>query len=215
MVLRFRGIFISLISLLIFVVFFYFSITNIIKKPINIINFIDSDLNHDFEIEIANHLNDINNFVRDYLFIESHILKQKNNEVNIKIQIKKAFALNNFTNEVIFIDNTKAPIKYFKSDYLDTIKLVDISKNSIHINGYLNEHFQTLSTLFSIDQIEYIDDRRYNLILSNGRIVMLPKIIDQNLLFFIKKNIDLIDKSTNYNQYLDLRNFHNKTIRLK
>ncbi len=215
MVLRFRGIFISLISLLIFVVFFYFSITNIIKKPINIINFIDSDLHHDFEIEIANHLNDINNFVRDYLFIESHILKQKNNEVNIKIQIKKAFALNNFTNEVIFIDNTKAPIKYFKSDYLDTIKLVDISKNSIHINGYLNEHFQTLSTLFSIDQIEYIDDRRYNLILSNGRIVMLPKIIDQNLLFFIKKNIDLIDKSTNYNQYLDLRNFHNKTIRLK
>ena len=147
MVLRFRGIFISLISLLIFVVFFYFSITNIIKKPINIINFIDSDLNHDFEIEIANHLNDINNFVRDYLFIESHILKQKNNEVNIKIQIKKAFALNNFTNEVIFIDNTKAPIKYFKSDYLDTIKLVDISKNSIHINGYLNEHFQTLSKL--------------------------------------------------------------------
>ena len=44
---------------------------------------------------------------------------------------------------------------------------------------------------------------------------MLPKIIDQNLLFFIKKNIDLIDKSTNYKQFLDLRNFHNKTIRLK
>ena len=59
-------------------------------------------INHGFE-----KLNDINNFVRDYLFIESHILNQKNNEVNIKIQIKKAFALNNFTNEVIFIDNTK------------------------------------------------------------------------------------------------------------
>ena len=72
-----------------------------------------------------------------------------------------------------------------------------------------------LSSLFDIDQIEYIDDRRYNLVLSNGRIVMLPKVIDSKLLYFIKNNIDLIDKSTNYKKFLDLRNFHNKTIRLK
>ena len=44
---------------------------------------------------------------------------------------------------------------------------------------------------------------------------MLPKVIDSKLLYFIKNNIDLIDKSTNYRQLLDLRNFHNKTIRLK
>ena len=44
---------------------------------------------------------------------------------------------------------------------------------------------------------------------------MLPKVIDSKLLFFIENNIDLIDKNINYDQYLDLRNFHNKTIRLK
>ena len=44
---------------------------------------------------------------------------------------------------------------------------------------------------------------------------MLPKVIDSKLIYFIKNNIDLIDKSTNYAEFLDLRNFHNKTIRLK
>ena len=72
-----------------------------------------------------------------------------------------------------------------------------------------------MSNLFNIDKIEYIDDRRYNLILRNGKIVMLPKVIDSKLLFFIENNIDLIEKSTNYEEFLDLRNFHNKTIRLK
>ena len=43
---------------------------------------------------------------------------------------------------------------------------------------------------------------------------MLPKVIDYNLLNFIKNNIDIIEKSTNYKQFLDLRNFYNKTIRL-
>ena len=44
---------------------------------------------------------------------------------------------------------------------------------------------------------------------------MLPKVIDSKLLYFIKNNIDLIDQSTNYKKFLDLRNFHHKTIRLK
>ena len=77
------------------------------------------------------------------------------------------------------------------------------------------ENYKTLSSLFNIDQIEYIDERRYNLVLSDGKIVMLPKVIDSKLLHFIENNIDLIDKNTNYMQFLDLRNFHKKTIRLK
>ena len=44
---------------------------------------------------------------------------------------------------------------------------------------------------------------------------MLPKVIDSKLLYFLKNNIDLIDKNTSYNKFLDLRNFHKKTIRLK
>ena len=215
MSLRYREVAIYLSSILILIFFIYFSVNNIKKKPLEIINFIQSDIHEDFEIEITHNLNDINNYLKEYLFIDSHLIKRKNNEINIKITLKKPFALNNLTKEVIFYDNTIASSNYFKQNYLDEINLIDISKNSIFINNYLNENSQTLFSLFNINQIEYIDERRYNLVLSNGRIVMLPKVIDSKLLFFIKNNIDLIDKSTSYNQFLDLRNFHKKTIRLK
>ncbi len=210
-----REIFTHLISIFALTLLFYFSVKHLTKNQHNIINFIDSNIHEDFEFEITNNLNDINNYLKKYLFIESHLLNRRNNEIDIQIKLKKSFALNKFTNEVIFHDNTTAPIIYFNQSYLDAIDLVDISKNSIHINNYLNEHYLTLSNLFNIDKIEYIDDRRYNLILSNGKIVMLPKVIDSKLLFFIENNIDLIEKSTNYEEFLDLRNFHNKTIRLK
>ena len=215
MILRYREVAIYFSSILVLILFINFSVNYISKKPLEIINFIQSDIHEDFEIEITNNLNDINNYLKEYLFIDSHLIKRNNNEINIQINLKKPFALNNLTNEVIFYDNTTASSYYFKQNYLDKINLIDISKNSLHINNYLNENSQILFSLFNINQIEYIDDRRYNLVLSNGRIVMLPKVIDSKLINFIKNNINLIDKSTNYQQFLDLRNFHNKTIRLK
>lgn len=215
MKLRYRDVAIYFSSILILILFINFSVNYITKKPLEIINFIQSDIHEDFEIEITNNLNDINNYLKEYLFIDSHLIKRNNNEINIQINLKKPFALNNLTKEVIFYDNTTASSYYFKQNYLDKINLIDISKNSLHINNYLNENSQILFSLFNINQIEYIDDRRYNLVLSNGRIVMLPKVIDSKLINFIKNNINLIDKSTNYQQFLDLRNFHNKTIRLK
>ncbi len=215
MKIKYKDISIYLLSILFLILLVYFSINYLIKKPLDIINFIESDINEDFEIEITNNFNNINEYLKKYSFIESYLLKRNNNEINIQINLKQPFAINNLTKEVIFYDNIKAPSNYFKSNYLNKINLIDISKNSININNYLNENYQSLSTLFNIDQIEYIDDRRYNLVLSNGRIVMLPKVIDTKLLYFIKNNIDLIDKNTNYSHFLDLRNFHNKTIRLK
>ena len=206
---------ISLISIFFLILFVGFSINLILKKPLEIINFSNSDINQDFEIEIASNLNDIDNYLKEYLFIESHLFQREDNEINIKINLKKPFAINNLTNEVIFYDNTKASIRYFRNSYLEKIKLKDISKDSIYINYYLIENYRALSSLFNIDQIEYIDGRRYNLVLSDGRIVMLPKVIDSQLLYFIKNNIDLINKNTNYEHFLDLRNFHHKTIRLK
>ncbi len=202
-------------SVLLLSLFVFFSLNFIKKKPIEIINFINSEIHQDFELEITKNLDDINNYLKDFLFIESHLLQRKDNEINIKINLKKSFAKNNFTREVIFFDNTIAPMDYFKFNYLDKINLIDISKNSIYINKYLHENYQPLSSLFNIDKIEYIDNRRYNLVLSNGKMVMLPKVINSKLLYFITNNIDLINKSTNYNQFIDLRNFHNKTIRLK
>ena len=211
----YRKIIIFLLSISTLIIFFYIIIINLTKKPFEIINFVNSNINEDFEVEITNNLDDINNYLKEYLFIENHLIKRKDNEIYIQINLKKSFALNNLTKEVIFYDNTTASINYFKKSYLDKIKLIDISKNSIYINHYLKENFQILSSLFDIDQIEYIDDRRYNLVLSDGKIVMLPKVINSDFLNFIKNNIDIIEKSTNYKEFLDLRNFYNKTIRLK
>ena len=210
-----KEISIYLFSIILLLFSFYFSVHHLFNKDSVIINFIDSDIHEDFEIEITNNLDDLNNFLRGYLFIENYLVKRKKNEIIIQLKLKQPFAINNLVNEVIFIDNTTAPTNYFETSYLDSINLIDISQKSIYINNYLNEHYQSLSTSFEIDQIEYIEDRRYNLVLSNGKIVMLPKVIDSKLLYFIKNNIDLINKSTNYSKFLDLRNFHNKTIRLK
>ena len=215
MKIKYKEVSIYLLSLLFLFSFFYFSINYLTNKDLEIINFIDSDIHQDFEVEITNNLDDINNFLKGYLFIENHLLKKKDNEIFIELNLKKPFAINNSTREVIFVDNTTAPFKYFKLNFLNKINLIDISQKSIHINNYLNDNYQSLSSLFEINQIEYIENRRYNLVLSNGKKVMLPKVIDSSLLFFIKNNIDLIEKNTNYSQYLDLRNFHNKTIRLK
>ena len=215
MKIRYKEISYYLLSVILLLSFFYFCINFLTNKDPEIINFIDSDIHEDFELEITNNLDDINNFLKEYLFIEKYLLKRKNNEIFIQLKIKKPFAINNLTKEVIFTDSTKASFSYFKLNYLNSINLIDISKNSIHINNYLNQYYQSLFSLFVVDQIEYIEDRRYNLVLSNGKIVMLPKVIDSKLINFIENNIDLIDKSTNYIKFLDLRNFHHKTIRLK
>ena len=215
MKLKFKEILIYLLSIILLSSSFYFSLNYLLNKDSVIINFINSDIHKDFELEITNNLDHINNFLKDYLFIENYLLKRNKNEIIIQLKLKQPFAINYSTNEVIFNDNTIAPTNYFELSYLNNINLIDISQNSIHINNYLNDYYQALSSLFDIHQIKYIDGRRYNLVLSNDRIVMLPKVIDSKLIYFIKNNIDLIDKSTNYAEYLDLRNFHNKTIRLK
>ena len=215
MKLQFKELLIYFVSILSLILFLYLAINYLIKAPPKIINFIDSDINQDFEIEITKNIENINNYLNKYLFIESHILKRKNNEIYIQVKLKNSFAINYLTKEVIFYDNTTAPFNYFKQNFLDKIKLIDISRKSIYINNYLKEYYQPLSNLFDIEKIEYIDDRRYNLVISNSRVIMLPKVIDTKLLYFLKNNIDLINKSTNYRDFLDLRNFHNKTIRLK
>ena len=204
--------FIISISILLF--FLYFVINYISKKP-TIINFIHSDINTNFEIDITDNLNNINNYLKNFEFIESYLLKKNKNEINIKIKLKNVFAKNNSIQEIIFFDNTTAPFNYFKSTYLDNIDLIDISNDAIYINRYLSDNYQKLASIFNISQIEYIDDRRYNLVLSSGTIIMLPKVIDSDFINFIQNNIEIINKNTNYDEFLDLRNFHKKSIRLK
>ena len=207
--------FFSLISLLLLFFFSFFIYKFYLNSDPTIINFNNNELSSDFEMEITNNLENLDNFFDNFTFIKSYLVNRKNFEIDINIKIKEPFAKNLINEEIIFTDNTLASFKFFTQNYINSIDLEDISSNSIQINNYLRQFLLEISNLFQVSQIEYVDGRRYNLYLVNGQIIMLPKKITKDLLVFIKQNYEILKKNTNFQEYLDLRNFHEKTIRAK
>jgi len=207
--------FISLISLLLLFFFSFLIYTFYLNSDPTIINFNNNELSSDFEMEITNNLENLDNFFDNFTFIKSYLVNRKNFEIDINIKIKEPFAKNLINEEIIFTDNTLASFKFFTQNYINSIDLEDISSNSIQINNYLRQFLLEISNLFQVSQIEYVDGRRYNLYLVNGQIIMLPKKITKDLLVFIKQNYEILKRNTNFQEYLDLRNFHEKTIRAK
>ena len=207
--------FISLISLLLLFFFSFLIYKFYLNSDPTIINFNNNELSSDFEMKITNNLENLDNFFDNFTFIKSYLVNRKNFEIDINIKIKEPFAKNLINEEIIFTDNTLASFKFFTQNYINSIDLEDISSNSIQINNYLRQFLLEISNLFQVSQIEYVDGRRYNLYLVNGQIIMLPKKITKDLLVFIKQNYEILKKNTNFQEYLDLRNFHEKTIRAK
>ena len=64
MKLNYKDFLIYLVSISLLISLFYYSFIYLTKKPLEIINFIKSDINEVFEIEITNNLDDINNFLK-------------------------------------------------------------------------------------------------------------------------------------------------------
>jgi len=207
--------FISLISLLLLFFFSFLIYKFYLNSDPTIINFNNNELSSDFEMEITNNLENLDNFFDNFTFIKSYLVNRKNFEIDINIKIKEPFAKNLINEEIIFTDNTLASFKFFTQNYINSIDLEDISSNSIQINNYLRQFLLEISNLFQVSQIEYVDGRRYNLYLVNGQIIMLPKKITKDLLVFINQNYEILKRNTNFQEYLDLRNFHEKTIRAK
>jgi len=207
--------FISLLSLLLLFFFSFLIYKFYLNSDPTIINFNNNELSSDFEMEITNNLENLDNFFDNFTFIKSYLVNRKNFEIDINIKIKEPFAKNLINEEIIFTDNTLASFKFFTQNYINSIDLEDISSNSIQINNYLRQFLLEISNLFQVSQIEYVDGRRYNLYLVNGQIIMLPKKITKDLLVFIKQNYEILKRNTNFQEYLDLRNFHEKTIRAK
>ena len=207
--------FISLISLLLLFFFSFLIYKFYLNSDPTIINFNNNELSSDFEMEITNNLENLDNFFDNFTFIKSYLVNRKNFEIDINIKIKEPFAKNLINEEIIFTDNTLASFKFFTQNYINSIDLEDISSNSIQINNYLRQFLLEISNLFQVSQIEYVDGRRYDLYLVNGQIIMLPKKITKDLLVFIKQNYEILKRNTNFQEYLDLRNFHEKTIRAK
>ena len=213
-----RKYYFNFFSLISFFLLFFFTLlvyNYFLKSEPTIINFYNNDLSSDFEMEITKNLENIESFFENFTFIEKYLVNRKNSEVDISIQIKEPFAKNQINKEIIFTDNSIGSFSFFKEKYINSIELIDISNNPIQINDYLRKSLIDINNLFEITQIEYVDGRRYNLYLSKGPKIMLPKKIDEDLLIFIRQNYEILKKNTNFKEYLDLRNFHEKTIRAK
>jgi hypothetical protein len=185
------------------------------ENKISNFKFNNKNLSSSFQIDIYNNINNINNYLNNYKFIQSYTIKKNNSEVFISIDLKKPFAKNNINQEIIFDDSTLASFNFFDQSFIDSIYLIDTSIESLKINTYLKSMFEDLKRIFNINQIEFIDERRYNLILDNNIKVMLPKKIDHKLIIFIEKNLELLKNSSDFKEYLDFRNFNGKTIRVK
>ena len=210
-----RYLLISIISLLLLIFGFYYIFVSFEKETSNSIKFNDQNLSLSFEIDISQNINNINNYLNNYKFIQSYIIKKKNSKILINIVLKKPFAKNNLNQEIIFIDNSLASYDYFSQSYIDSIYLIDTSVESLKINKYLKTTFNDLKNIFNITQIEFIDQRRYNLILQNNIKVMLPKKINKELIIFIEENFEFLKNSNDFKEYLDFRNFNEKMIRVK
>ena len=210
-----RYLMISIISLLLLLFGFYFVFVSFKIESSNSIEFKDQNLSLSFKIDISQNINNINDYLNNYKFIQNYIIKKKNSKVFINIVLKKPFAKNNLNQEIIFIDNSLASYDYFNKSFIDSIYLIETSIESLKINKYLKTTFNDLKSIFNITQIEFIDQRRYNLILQNNIKVMLPKKMNKELITFIKENIEFLKKSKDYKEYLDLRNFNEKIIRIK
>ena len=207
--------FFSFISFLLLFFFSFLVYKYFLKSEPSIVNFYNNELSSDFEMDITNNLENLDNFFENFTFIEKFLVNKKNSKVDINIEIKEPFAKNQIDKVIIFTDNSIGSFSFFKEKFINSIDLIDISNNPIQINNYLRKSLAEISNLFEISQIEYVDGRRYNLYLSKGPIIMLPKIIDKDLIIFIRQNYDILKNNTDFKEYLDLRNFHEKTIRAK
>ena len=194
---------------------FYYVFVSLENESSNSIKFNDQNLSLSFEIDISQNINNINDYLNNYKFIQSYIIKKKNSKIFIDIILKKPFAKNNLNQEIIFKDNSLASYEFFSQSFIDTIYLIDTSVESLKINKYLNTTFKDLKRIFNITQIEFIDQRRYNLILQNNIKVMLPKKIDKELIIFIEENLEFLKNNNDFKEYLDFRNFNEKMIRVK
>lgn len=211
---NFRYSIFSIISFIILMIGFYYIYLNFENKISNF-KFNNKNLSSSFQIDIYNNINNINNYLNNYEFIQSYIIKKNNSDIFITIKLKKPFAKNNINQEIIFDDNTLASFNFFDQSFIDSIYLIDTSIESLKINDYLKFMFDDLKRIFNINQIKFIDKRRYNLILDNNIKVMLPKKIDHKLIIFIEKNLELLKNNSDFKEYLDFRNFNEKTIRVK
>ena len=153
-----NNIFYSIVSfLIIFLASFYLYLFN---ESAKLIKFSSSGISIDFEVEISNNIKDIENFLINYEFIESYLVRLINKDLNIEINLKKPFAKNNLNQEIIFEDGSVGSFSYFNNEYIQNIELIDISEESLMINDYLDRSIDQLKSIRSEEHTSELQSRQ-------------------------------------------------------
>ena len=121
--------FFSFISFFLLFFFSFLVYKYFLKSEPSIVNFYNNELSSEFEMDIANNLENLESFFENYTFIEKYLINRKNSEIDINIQIKEPFAKNQINQEIIFTDNSIGSFSFFKEKYINSIDLIDISNN--------------------------------------------------------------------------------------
>ena len=139
----------------------------------------------------------------------------KKDQIFIDVSLHMPFAINKNDNKIIFQNGIFAKSIFFDDEFINKIKLSDISPSTFEINESLINLLIQLNVFKSLRKIELIDNRRYNVYLFDGRKIMLPKAVNNNLIIFLNNNLNIMLNDQNFSDYLDLRNFASNSIRMK
>jgi len=95
-----KNIFLSFISFLIIIGSFFYLYLYLFKEKTKLIKFAPSGISINFEVDISNNIEDIENFLINYEFIKSYLIRLNDNDLNVEIILKEPFAKNNLNQEI-------------------------------------------------------------------------------------------------------------------
>ena len=194
---------------------YFFIVKNFDLNNSKRIVYVNPEISQFFYSSLPRNLKLIKNYLDNTNFIESYKLSIKKDELNLDISIYSPFAINNINDKIIFRNGVISETNYFNKNFVENIKLEDITLKTFNIEASFIKFLYELNNFNQISQIELIDNRRFDLYLSDGRKIMLPKILDNKLIIFLNENLNIFLKDDNFNYYLDLRNFLSHSVRMK
>ncbi len=207
---------INYLFLLVIIIFIYFFTSNFYTEKVILKSNIENKyLSDKFLEKFPVNIKSIEDLLTNNNFISSYYTYYDNKNLKLVLKIREPFAKNIKLEKIIFKNSLIVDSSNFNSNFIENIKLEDITENMLAIDKILIAKILTLNNFDKFSKIEFIDNRRYDLFLNDGRKIMFPRVINFQLIDFINDKLIFFMSDINFTTYLDLRNFSNDTIRMK
>ena len=196
-------------------ILFYFILLGPFKSSKTNITIANKNLSNEFIDLIPSDPKLIKNYLTSQGFIKYFNVQVGKENLIIDIIIKKPIAKNINTNQIIFENNLIIQSNYFEEDFINKIKLIDITSKTLLIDSEFLNKLRNIKFFNKFTKIEFIDNRRYDLYLNDERKLMLPKVVDDEIINFLNDQYEIFINNNKFNNYMDLRNFYSDSIRMQ